>query len=91
MSLCLMPMLADLEDDWARALDEHAPQYAIIFEDNFNYLSKMCLLRMREAAFTMIAMAKQRGCIVILCGADATDHYAEYLEQGGRIMFCWRR
>ena len=75
-------MLADSEDDWARALDEHAPQYAIIFEDNFNYLSKMCLLRMREAAFTMIAMAKQRGCIVILCGADATDHYAEYLEQG---------
>ncbi len=75
-------MLADSEDDWARALDEHAPQYAIIFEDNFNYLSKMCLLRMREAAFTMIEMAKQRGCTVILCGADATDHYAEYLEQG---------
>ncbi|MBK8822985.1 MAG: hypothetical protein IPN58_10355 [Anaerolineales bacterium] len=37
---------------------------------------------MREAAFTMIAMAKHRGCIVIFCGADATDHYAEYLEQG---------
>ena len=26
--------------------------------------------------------AKSRGCIVILCGADATDHYSEYLEQG---------
>ena len=75
-------MLADSEDEWAKALDEHNPQYAIIFEDNFNYLSKMCLLRMREAAFTMIGMAKQRGCTVILCGADATDHYAEYLEQG---------
>jgi radical SAM superfamily enzyme YgiQ (UPF0313 family) len=37
---------------------------------------------MREAAFTMISMAKQRGCTVILCGADATDHYAEYLQQG---------
>ena len=75
-------MLADSEEEWAKALDEHNPQYAIIFEDNFNYLSKMCLLRMREAAFTMIGMAKQRGCIVIMCGADATDHYAEYLEQG---------
>jgi anaerobic magnesium-protoporphyrin IX monomethyl ester cyclase len=75
-------MLADSEEEWARSLDEHNPQYAIIFEDNFNYLSKMCLLRMREAAFTMIEMAKQRGCTVILCGADATDHYAEYLEQG---------
>jgi anaerobic magnesium-protoporphyrin IX monomethyl ester cyclase len=75
-------MLADSEDEWAKSLDEHQPEYAIIFEDNFNYLSKMCLLRMREAAFTMIEMAKQRGCIVILCGADASDHYAEYLSKG---------
>ncbi len=75
-------MLADSEEEWAKSLDEHKPQYAVIFEDNFNYLSKMCLLRMREAAFTMITMAKSRGCIVILCGADATDHYAEYLEHG---------
>ncbi len=75
-------MLADSEEEWAKSLDEHKPKYAIIFEDNFNYLSKMCLLRMREAAFTMIEMAKQRRCIVILCGADATDHYVEYLEKG---------
>lgn len=75
-------MVADSEEDWARSLDQHEPQYAIIFEDNFNYLSKMCLLRMREAAFTMIEMAKERGCAVILCGADSTDHYAEYLEKG---------
>lgn len=75
-------MLADSEDEWAKSLDEHKPKYAIIFEDNFNYLSKMCLLRMREAAFTMIQMAKERGCIVILCGADATDHYDDYLAQG---------
>jgi anaerobic magnesium-protoporphyrin IX monomethyl ester cyclase len=75
-------MLAESENDWAVALDEHKPQYAILYEDNFNYLSKMCLLRMREAAFKMIGMAKARGSLVILCGADATDHYAEYLERG---------
>jgi anaerobic magnesium-protoporphyrin IX monomethyl ester cyclase len=75
-------MLAESENDWAVALDEHKPQYAILYEDNFNYLSKMCLLRMREAAFKMIGMAKARGSLVILCGADATDHYAEYLECG---------
>lgn len=75
-------MLAESEDEWAIALDEHKPQYAVIYEDNFNYLSKMCLLRMRQAAFTMIDMAKKRGCTVILCGADATDHYAEYFEKG---------
>src|SRR6185503_4289821 len=75
-------MLAVSEDEWGIALDEHKPQYAIIYEDNFNYLSKMCLLRMREAAFKMVDMAKSRGCTVILCGADATDHYAEYLARG---------
>ncbi len=75
-------MLAESEEEWARALDEHRPQYAILYEDNFNYLSKMCLLRMREAAFKMIDMAKARGCTVILCGADVTDHYTTYLEKG---------
>ena len=75
-------MLAESEDEWTKMLDEHKPEYAIIYEDNFNYLSKMCLLRMREAAFKMIAMAKSRGSTVILCGADATDHHAEYLEKG---------
>src|SRR6266508_4858217 len=75
-------MLAESEDEWDKAIDEHQPQYAILYEDNFNYLSKMCLLRMRQAAFTMIEMAKSRGCTVILCGADATDHYSTYLEKG---------
>lgn len=75
-------MLAESEEEWAQALDEHKPQYAVIYEDNFNYLSKMCLLRMREAAFKMTRMAKARGCTVILCGADVTDHYKNYLEKG---------
>jgi len=75
-------MLAESENEWGIALDEHEPQYAVIYEDNFNYLSKMCLSRMRQAAFKMVDMAKSRGCIVILCGADATDHYAEYIEKG---------
>jgi len=37
---------------------------------------------MRQAAFKMVEMAKSRGCTVILCGADATDHYADYLANG---------
>ena len=75
-------MLAESEEEWGNALDQHQPQYAILYEDNFNYLSKMCLLRMRDAAFKMIKMAKSRGCTIVLCGADATDHYETYLAQG---------
>src|SRR5512138_1234321 len=72
-------MLAETEQEWEAALLANKPEYAILYEDNFNYLSKMCLLRMREAAFTMISMAKRRGCIVIVAGADATDHSGLYL------------
>ena len=75
-------MLAESEEEWAKALEEHKPKYAILFEDNFNYLSKMCLLRMRAAAFEMIKIAKRRDCTVILCGADASDHAESYLGRG---------
>jgi anaerobic magnesium-protoporphyrin IX monomethyl ester cyclase len=75
-------MLATSEDEWAASLDSEHPDIAILYEDNFNYLSKMCLLRMREAAFRMINMAKARGCTIIVAGSDATDHAARYLEQG---------
>src|SRR5262249_3711272 len=73
-------------EEWAAALEAHQPRYAVLFEDNFNYLSKMCLLRMREAAFKMIAMAKARGCCVILCGADATDHSLQYFARGADFV-----
>jgi anaerobic magnesium-protoporphyrin IX monomethyl ester cyclase len=79
-------MLADSEDEWAAALDRYQPRYAVLYEDNFNYLSKMCLLRMREAARRMIDLAKARGCTVILCGADATDHADDYLARGADFV-----
>jgi anaerobic magnesium-protoporphyrin IX monomethyl ester cyclase len=79
-------MLAESEQDWESALERHQPRFALLYEDNFNYLSKMCLLRMREAAVQMIAMAKRRGLTVILCGADATDHADFYLGQGADFV-----
>jgi anaerobic magnesium-protoporphyrin IX monomethyl ester cyclase len=75
-------MLAESTEGWDAALKQHQPRYAVMFEDNFNYLSKMSLLRMREAAFKMIASAKAQGCVVITCGADMTDHADLYLHNG---------
>jgi radical SAM superfamily enzyme YgiQ (UPF0313 family) len=79
-------MLAESEAEWDARLAADLPDVAILFEDNFNYLSKMCLLRMREAAFSMIAMAKARGCTVIVGGADATDHSLRYLQEGADFV-----
>ena len=77
-------MLEPDESGWERSLDAGAgpPEFAILYEDNFNYLSKMCLLRMREAAFTMLAAARARGATTIVCGSDATDNAGRYLERG---------
>ncbi len=79
-------MLAESESEWERALAAQTPRFAVLYEDNFNYLSKMCLLRMRQAAFSMIDMARKQGCMVILCGADATDHAEEYLGRGADFV-----
>jgi anaerobic magnesium-protoporphyrin IX monomethyl ester cyclase len=79
-------MLAGSEDEWARALDGTSPRFAVIYEDNFNYLSKMCLLRMRQAAFRMIELAKARGCTVIIAGSDPTDRAELYLSHGAHFV-----
>ncbi len=75
-------MLAESEAEWDAALRRTRPRFAVLYEDNFNYLSKMCLLRMREAALAMIDMAREQGCTVIVAGSDATDHAAAYLARG---------
>ena len=75
-------MLSEGTHEWATMVQDVQPRYAVIFEDNFNYLSKMSLLRMREAAFEMVDAAKVQGCMVVVCGADMTDHAEKYLERG---------
>lgn len=60
------------------AMKNVQPECVIIYDDGFNYLTKMCLTNMRDACFEMIKEAKMVGAKVILSSSDATDHYAEY-------------
>ena len=55
-------MLADSEEDLKTSLEKHKPKFMVLYDDTFNYLTKMCLTRMREAAFRMSEIAKQFGC-----------------------------
>lgn len=64
------------------ALDTHRPAIVAIVEDNFNFLTKMCTERMREASRAMIAAAHVAGARVAVNGSDATDHPEEYLAAG---------
>jgi radical SAM superfamily enzyme YgiQ (UPF0313 family) len=63
-------------------LEENAPRFLVLYDDGFNYLTKMCLTNMREAAFRMARLAGERGCKVIVSSSDSTDHYEQYLREG---------
>jgi anaerobic magnesium-protoporphyrin IX monomethyl ester cyclase len=63
-------------------LEKEQPSIFILYDDGFNYLSKMCLTNMRDAAFAMIAEAKKRNCRVVVSSSDATDHAEKYLTAG---------
>jgi len=62
------------------------PEYLVIYDDGFNYLTKMCLTKMREAAFEMIGMAKNQGIGVAVCSSDSTDHAIDYLSSGADVV-----
>lgn len=61
-------------------LQKEKPNYVVIYDDGFNYLTKMCLTNMREAAFKMAEESKKVGCVVIVSSSDAADHYEKYFQ-----------
>lgn len=62
--------------------EKHKPDFFVVYDDGFNYLTKMCLTNMREAAFRMQEIAKSYGCTVVVNSSDSTDHAEKYLEHG---------
>lgn len=65
---------------------EKCPRYLVIYDDGFNYLTKMCLTKMREAAFEMAKIGREHGCTVIVSSSDATDHCEEYFRHGADFI-----
>ena len=70
------------ESGFERALDRWQPRMVAVCEDNFNFLTKMCLQRNRELAWWMAKTARLAGIPVIVNGSDATDHAGDYLKAG---------
>jgi len=79
-------MFAESPDEIQSALQKHEPDYFVIYDDGFNYLTKMCLTNMRDAAFKMIGIAKNIGCKVIVSSSDSTDHFEKYLQKGADFI-----
>lgn len=76
------PMLSNPDEGFAASYAEHSPRIVAIYEDDFNFLTKMCLTRMREVAWSIAEVAKKKHVPVIVHGSDATDHPELFLSHG---------
>jgi anaerobic magnesium-protoporphyrin IX monomethyl ester cyclase len=78
-------MLAEGIEEYDRLLGTDAPQLVLFYEDNFNFLSKMCLATMRRAACDMIGSARRAGARVVAAGPDVSDAPGPYLRAGADL------
>ncbi len=81
-------MLEEPSGKFAAMLDEHRPPIVVVYEDDFNFLSKMCLTRMRDVAWQMAKEARATGAIAIAHGSDSTDNPALFLKNGFDYVLC---
>ena len=79
-------LFAKNELEFGRRLAVERPEIVAIYEDDFNYLTKMCLTEMRQSAFRMTAAAKRYGATVVVHGSDASDRSEEYLQHGAHVV-----
>lgn len=81
-------MLAEGTDGFAATLRPRAPDLVVLYEDNFNFLTKMCLDRMHEAACEVVAAARAAGARVLVAGSDASDRPQALLAAGAHGVLC---
>ena len=79
-------MLQDPVSGFLEILRQEKPKILAIYEDDFNFLSKMCLTRMRELAWQLAHAGREAGAIVIAHGSDATDQAKAYLQNGADFV-----
>jgi anaerobic magnesium-protoporphyrin IX monomethyl ester cyclase len=68
--------------DFISSVDTYQPDLIAVCEDNFNFLTKMCLLENRELAFEIAAAARVRGIPAIVNSSDSTSNPQAYLAAG---------
>lgn len=80
------PMFRNTPEELDLILKHKTPTFLVIYDDCFNYLTKMCLSNMRNAALRMTSIAKSYGVKVIIASSDASDHFDLYLNQGADFV-----
>jgi anaerobic magnesium-protoporphyrin IX monomethyl ester cyclase len=80
------PTLDESTRGFSAAVDRAGADVVVLYDDSFNWFTKMCLSRMREAALGMIREARARGLKVIVAGHDAADDPETYLRAGADFV-----
>jgi radical SAM superfamily enzyme YgiQ (UPF0313 family) len=70
------------ESGFRAALARHRPRLVAVCEDNFNFLTKMCLIQNRRLAARFCGIARNEGIPALVNGSDASDRPADYLAAG---------
>lgn len=77
----------DLSTDLCKSkIISSGAQVVVIYDDSFNYLTKMCLTNMRDACLELISAAKTINATVIVSSSDSTDHFELYHKNGADIV-----
>lgn len=80
------PQLEESTQQFARLLDHERPRAVFIYDDGFNYLTKMCLTNMRDVAFELAREGGEAGATIIMWSSDATDHAELFLRNGVDVV-----
>lgn len=81
--VCLFDsMFAQSPEEILPVIETESPDLVVIYDDGFNYLTKMCLTNMREAAFKITHLCKEKHLPVVINSSDSTDHYQKYIYNG---------
>jgi anaerobic magnesium-protoporphyrin IX monomethyl ester cyclase len=81
-------MLEEPTERFHAMLAQHQPKIVAVYEDDFNFLSKMCLTRMRDVAWEIARAGQASGAITIVHGSDSTDHPHLFLQNGFDYVLC---
>lgn len=72
-------------DGLVNAVNRMQPDVLIIYDDDFNFLTKMCLENMRKAIFQVLSRIPKKG-LFIAHGSDASDQAEDYLRAGFDVV-----
>src|SRR5271163_1071726 len=81
-------MLEPPTEKFRPMLQQQRPKIVAVYEDDFNFLSKMCLSRMREVAWEIAKASKEVGAVVVVHGSDSTDNPGLFLANGFDYVLC---